>query len=142
MLSWNCRNFKYRGSRSSRNTFLYTTSYLTLAYLHRIIGYDGQSTLTPEPYRFSCWRCLTTYDNKFYASMNSKLRLGASKSNSPIIIHCQDGVCKTGIILTVLKSIEELKLRKSTSIFHSVNNLRGQRMSMVPTLVSIVCEYV
>ena len=76
------------------------------------------------------------------ALLNRILLQKQDASNSPIIIHCQDGVCKTGIILTVLKSIEELKLRKSTSIFHSVNNLRGQRMSMVPTLVSIVCEYV
>ena len=76
------------------------------------------------------------------ALLNRILLQKQDASDSPIIIHCQDGVCKTGIILTVLKSIEELKLRKSTSIFHSVNNLRGQRMSMVPTLVSVVCEYV
>ena len=76
------------------------------------------------------------------ALLNRILLQKQDASNSPIIVHCRDGVCKTGIILTVLKSIEELKLRKSTSIFHSVNNLRGQRMRMVPTLVSIVCEYV
>ena len=76
------------------------------------------------------------------ALLNRILLQKQDANKSPIIIHCQDGICKTGIILTFLNSIQELMLRKSTSIFHSVNILCRQRMGMVPTLVSIVYEYV
>ena len=55
---------------------------------------------------------------------------------NPIIIHCEDGISKTGIFLTVFNVIKELNLRKSINIFNAVKNLRRQRMNMVPTMVS------
>ena len=58
-------------------------------------------------------------------------------SSKPIIIHCQDGISKTGIILSGVNSVKELTHKKSINIFNSVKNLRRQRMKMVPTLVSI-----
>ena len=57
---------------------------------------------------------------------------------NPIIIHCEDGISKTGIFLTVFNVIKELNLRKSINIFNAVKNLRKQRMNMVPTKVSCV----
>ena len=54
-----------------------------------------------------------------------------------IIIHCKDGISKTGIILTAICSVKELTLKKTINIFSTVKNLRRQRMNMVPTLVSI-----
>ena len=54
-----------------------------------------------------------------------------------IIIHCEDGISKTGIILTGICSVKELTLKKTINIFNTVKNLRKQRMKMVPTLVSI-----
>ena len=53
-----------------------------------------------------------------------------------IIIHCEDGISKTGIILTAINSVKELTLKKTIDIFNTVKNLRKQRMKMVPTLVS------
>ena len=55
---------------------------------------------------------------------------------NPIIIHCEDGISKTGIFMTVFNVIKELNLRKSINIFNTVKNLRRQRMNMVPTKVS------
>ena len=55
---------------------------------------------------------------------------------NPIIIHCEDGISKTGIFMTVFNVIKELNLRKSINIFNAVKNLRKQRMNMVPTKVS------
>ena len=57
--------------------------------------------------------------------------------SKPIIIHCQDGISKTGILLSGVNSVKELTHKKSIHIFNSVKNLRRQRMKMVPTLVSI-----
>ena len=54
----------------------------------------------------------------------------------PIIIHCENGISETGVFLTVFDAIRELNLRKSINIFNAVKNLRKQRMSMVPTMVS------
>ena len=58
--------------------------------------------------------------------------------HKPIIIHCEDGISKTGVFLTVFNVIKELNLRKSINIFNAVKNLFRQRMSMVPTLVSCI----
>ena len=57
-------------------------------------------------------------------------------SSKSIIIHCQDGISKTGILLSRVNSVKELTHKKSINIFNSVKNLRRQRMKMVPTLVS------
>ena len=57
-------------------------------------------------------------------------------SSKPIIIHCEDGISKTGILLSGINSVKELTHKKSINIFNSVKNLRRQRMKMVPTLVS------
>ena len=56
--------------------------------------------------------------------------------SKPIIIHCEDGVSKTGILMTVHNAIDEINATKSINIFNSVKNLRGVRMHMVPNLVS------
>ena len=58
-------------------------------------------------------------------------------NNAPVVIHCEDGISKTGIILTVLNAIRDINLRNSVNIFSTVRFLRVQRMSMIPTLVSI-----
>ncbi|KAI6658952.1 RyPTPR4a [Oopsacas minuta] len=62
-------------------------------------------------------------------------------NNVPIIIHCEDGISKTGIMMTVLNSIKELNMRKSINIFNAVKNLRRQRMNMVPTLACYTTCY-
>ena len=56
--------------------------------------------------------------------------------SKPIIIHCEDGISKTGILLSGINSVKELTHRKSINIYNSVKNLRRQRMKMIPTLVS------
>ena len=61
--------------------------------------------------------------------------------NKSIIIHCQDGISKTGIIISGISSVKELTMKKTINIFNSVKNLRRQRMKMVPTLVSIYHSY-
>ncbi|KAI6647147.1 Receptor-type tyrosine-protein phosphatase C-like [Oopsacas minuta] len=71
------------------------------------------------------------------ALLNRIMKQKQDSNNVPIIIHCEDGISKTGIIMTVLNSIRELNIRKSINIFNVVKNLRKQRMNNVPTLVSI-----
>ena len=61
--------------------------------------------------------------------------------NKSIIIHCQDGISKTGIMIAGIRSVKELTMKKTINIFNSVKNLRRQRMKMVPTLVSIYHSY-
>ena len=72
------------------------------------------------------------------ALLNRIIKQKQDSSNVPIIIHCTDGISKTGIIMTALNSIKELNARKSINIFNAVKNLRKQRNNMIPTLVSII----
>ena len=53
----------------------------------------------------------------------------------PIIIHCADGISKTGVLLTIYSAVQELSQRKTINIHNAVKKLRRQRMQMVPTLV-------
>ena len=57
--------------------------------------------------------------------------------SKPVIIHCEDGISKTGILLSGINSVKELTHSKCINIFNSVKNLRRQWMKMVPTLVSV-----
>ena len=54
----------------------------------------------------------------------------------PIIIHCNDGAGKSGVLYTVFKAIKDSKDRGSIDIFHIVKKLRNERMNSVATLVS------
>ena len=71
------------------------------------------------------------------ALLNRIMKQKQDSPNVPIIIHCTDGIAKTGIIMTALNSIKELNARKSINIFNAVKNLRKQRNNMIPTLVSL-----
>ena len=57
--------------------------------------------------------------------------------NLPIIIHCEDGISKTGILMAALTSVKQMNKTNTIDIFNTVKNLRRQRMRMVPTMVSI-----
>ena len=59
-----------------------------------------------------------------------------------IIIHCEDGISKSGIILTTINCVKEMIFKKTIFIFSAVKNLRRQRTNMVPTLVSRYLVYV
>ena len=54
----------------------------------------------------------------------------------PVIIHCNDGIGRTGVVLTVYKSIQDLKEKGSVDIFQIIKEFRNERMNIVPTFVS------
>ena len=56
--------------------------------------------------------------------------------NSTIILHCSDGVAKTGILYTIHKAIQESIERNEVDIFHIIKKLRSERMNSIPELVS------
>ena len=70
------------------------------------------------------------------ALLNRILKQIQEYPSKPVIIHCEDGISKTGILLSGINSVKELTHKKSINIFNYVKNLRRQRMKMVPTLVS------
>ena len=69
--------------------------------------------------------------------LNRILKQLQDNPSKSIIIHCQDGISKTGIILNAINCVKEMTLKQTITIFNTVKNLRKQRMKMVPTLVSI-----
>ena len=72
-------------------------------------------------------------------AVNLLIRIIKQSQDDPtksIIIHCQDGISKTGILLSAISSVKELALNKTISIFNTVKDLRGRSKEMVPTLVS------
>ena len=56
--------------------------------------------------------------------------------NLPIIVHCSDGIGRTGVLLTTYKNIEDIETKDSIDMFHTIKHLRNDRMKLVPTLVS------
>ena len=56
--------------------------------------------------------------------------------HTPIIVHCTDGIGRTGVLLTIFKVIDQINNKEPIDIFHVIKNLRSERMNFVPTLVS------
>ena len=54
----------------------------------------------------------------------------------PVIIHCDDGAGKSGVVYTVYKVIKDSTEKGVIDIFHIVKKLRNERMNSVTTLVS------
>ena len=54
----------------------------------------------------------------------------------PVIIHCNDGAGKSGVVYTVYKAIMDSTEKGFIDIFHTVKKLRNDRMNSVTTLVS------
>ena len=57
-------------------------------------------------------------------------------THSPIVLHCIDGIGKSGVVYTVYKSIQSMQRQSTVDIFHLVKQLRNERMNFVPSLVS------
>ena len=89
-------------------------------------------------YISTCWeQDATIVDMSFVLSLLQEIIDHKQSSNDvPIIIHCQDGISKTGIFVTMLRMIQEINVRGSINMFSVVKSLRRQRISMVPTFVS------
>ena len=54
----------------------------------------------------------------------------------PVVIHCDDGAGKSGVVYTVYKAIKDSTEKGFIDIFHIVKKLRNDRMNSVTTLVS------
>ena len=74
--------------------------------------------------------------NNVIALLGQMIHQKETEPLKPIIIHCGDGIAKTGILLTIFNVVQELKLKKPINIYNAVRKLRKQRVQMVPTLVS------
>ena len=55
---------------------------------------------------------------------------------SPVLIHCEDGAGKSGVLYTVYKAVKESEEKGLIDIFHVVKKLRSERMNSVNNLVS------
>ena len=76
----------------------------------------------------------------FSSAVNLLSRIIKQKQDmpsKPIIIHCEDGIAKTGVLMTVHNAIDEMHATKVINIFNNVKKLRRTRMHVVPTLVSM-----
>ena len=60
----------------------------------------------------------------------------------PVIIHCDDGAGKSGVVYTVCKAIKDSTEKGFIDIFHTVKKLRNDRMNSVTTLVSYKYTYI
>ena len=60
---------------------------------------------------------------------------------APVLIHCEDGAGKSGVLYTVYKAIKESKEKGLIDIFHVVKKLRSERMNSVSNLVSWIYSF-
>ena len=78
------------------------------------------------------------------SAVNLLIRIIKQSQDDPtktIIIHCQDGISKSGILLSAISSVKELALTKTISIFNTVKDLRESSIEIVPTLVSLLFKF-
>ena len=54
----------------------------------------------------------------------------------PIVIHCVDSIGRSGVLVTVLKAIEEMEQNGKVDVDAVLQQLRNERSYFVPTLVS------
>ena len=72
--------------------------------------------------------------------MNMMRKYKQENPNLPIIVHCSDGIGRTGVLLTTYKVIEDIDKKGSIDIFHTIKQLRNERMKFVPSLVSYIFD--
>ena len=79
----------------------------------------------------------TIVENTFIVALLTRISKQIQENPSkPIIVHCQDGITKTGIVLTAMGCIKDITMIKTINISKVIKNLRKQRMKLVPALVS------
>ena len=53
----------------------------------------------------------------------------------PLLVHCSAGVGRTGTFIVLDSMLERMKTEESFNVFNFVQQLRGQRVGMIQTLV-------
>ena len=56
--------------------------------------------------------------------------------NSPVVVHCWDGIGKTGVLMACCLGIQEILAEERVDVFHIVKRMRRGREKMVSTVVS------
>ncbi|XP_066925489.1 receptor-type tyrosine-protein phosphatase F-like isoform X2 [Clytia hemisphaerica] len=56
------------------------------------------------------------------------------QSGGPTLVHCSGGVGRTGVFITVYNTIDKLRSNNVIDIFHTIRQLRLQRVAMCQTL--------
>ena len=57
--------------------------------------------------------------------------------DQPLLVHCSAGVGRTGTFILLDTVMQQMKNKGTLSIYNVLKNVRGQRMKMVQTTVSI-----
>ena len=66
------------------------------------------------------------------------LRFKTEYANSPVVVHCWDGIGKTGLLMACCLGIQELVAEERVDLFHIVKSMRRGREKMVSPVVSLL----
>ena len=58
--------------------------------------------------------------------------------DKPLLVHCSAGVDCTGTFILLDYAMQQMKREESVSIYNILKGIRGQRMKMVHTQVSLI----
>jgi protein tyrosine phosphatase len=69
------------------------------------------------------------------------VRLDAAASTGPIVVHCSNGIGRTGVILAVLLGMQQLEESSTCDISYTVCKLRQDRGGMIQTKDQYIFTY-
>lgn len=58
--------------------------------------------------------------------------------DEPLLVHCSAGIGRTGTFILLDYAMQQMKREGSVSIYNILKGIRGQRMKMVHTQVSLI----
>ena len=62
--------------------------------------------------------------------------------DQPLLVHCSAGVGRTGTFILLDRVMQQMKREGTLSIYNILKGMRGQRMKMVQTEVSVfMCDW-
>ncbi|KAJ8039739.1 Receptor-type tyrosine-protein phosphatase T [Holothuria leucospilota] len=109
------------------NTALQYQNFRTVLHL-RCLGWPEQDLVPPSPGTL--------------LHLISKLNTWQLENeDSPILVHCIDGIGRTGVFCALISAIDQAKAEQRVDILHIVHNMRNARSNMVQNLEQYQCIF-
>eukprot|EP00794_Sanderia_malayensis_P011627 gene11627-12825_t len=120
----------YRNIRVTKIDEFESTNYVMRIF--ETSSTDGQETRIVKQFQFTAWPEFGVPRNPVaLLSFTERVRKENVENTGPIIVHCSDGVGRTGCIIVIYSMLERIKNEQTVDIYGYVTMLRSQRNFMV-----------
>jgi protein tyrosine phosphatase len=117
---------------SNQSNEYLVTRQLQVSKLSRVIDTPHNVTL----YQFLPWIDQIIPETTFPLIELCETVLSGYETNSPILVHCRNGSQRSGIFISLLSLIQQIKVDKRVDVFQTARWTKLQRCSMFQCFVS------